>query len=230
MNNAGIKIRTPLKKMFIKNENHKDIRWIKDNEFSSLVREELNVKDIEAIDDTGEFISYSVKPDYSILGTKLGGGVKEVARNLDNLDPSQTDALIESGEITITIDGKEKTIEKEEVKITRECVEGFESEVEGSLTVIMDIRLTTDLLREGMARDLVNRIQNFRKESGLEVSDRIELSYRADGEIERVFQEYGDYIGSETLSENIVKGRRDWNNNTTFELDGLKVEIWLRRV
>ncbi len=228
-NKAGIKIRTPLKKMYIKSDDKKELNWIGEDEFSSLVLDELNVKEIEMMEDRGDYISYSVKPDYSVLGEKLGSGVKEAAGILAGLDRSQINSLLESGEITITIGGQEKTVRKDELKITRQSREGLEWEEEGSLTVVLDTRLTPDLVREGMARDLVNRIQNFRKESGLEVSDRIELSYRADDAVEEVFEEFGDYIGSETLTQNLVKGSRDWDNCTTFELDGSKVKLWIQR-
>jgi isoleucyl-tRNA synthetase len=81
-----------------------------------------------------------------------------------------------------------------------------------------------------MARDLINRIQNFRKESGLEVSDRIRLSYEAPEEVERVFEEYGDYISSETLTETLENGEKDWHFNTVLKLNEIEVTLWMERV
>ncbi|UCF06008.1 MAG: isoleucine--tRNA ligase [bacterium] len=229
-NKVGIKVRTPVAEMLVHNSYQGDLAWLKREELAALVADELNVKKIAFLEDTSKLISYSVKPEYSVLGKRLGKTMKQAAMALESLGGVQQRKLIDSGEVEIEIDGKKEVITKEEVQILQVTAEGFAAEVEGSLTVIVDTRLTPELVREGVARDLVNRIQNFRKESGLEVSDRIELCYSAPSELTEVFEEYGEHIRSEILAERLEEGERDWQFKTTFMLNEFKVELAMRRL
>jgi len=229
-NKAGIKVRTPLAEMLVNAESRSDIVWVDDEELVSLVKDELNVKKLTLLKDTGDYISYRAKPDYAILGKKLGKDMKEAAGIIESLDTEKVKQLIDSGEITISIGGRNRPVSREEVQILHETPEGFAAEVEGGVAVVMDVRLTPELVREGMARDIVNRIQNFRKDSGLDVSDRIELSYRAADEVKEVFDRFGDYIRSETLARTIEEGEKNWEFTTGFKLQGSEVEIWMRKI
>jgi isoleucyl-tRNA synthetase len=170
----------------------------------------------------------SVKPEYSVLGRRFGKNMKAAASVLEGLEAGRVAELVEKGQVTIEIDGKTERISLEEVRVESETAEGFESESEGDLTVILDTRLTDELRREGLARDLVNRIQNFRKESGFEVSNRIELAWRGPDDIKSVFEEYRDHICSETLIESLHEGQQDWENSTSFELDGFQIDLWVK--
>ncbi len=228
-NKKGIRVRTPLAELLLYNSYRGDLAWTEDGELAALVRDELNVKAITILETTGDYISYSVKPDYAVLGKRLGKSMKDAAKALDGLGADQLGTLLSSGEITIDIGEKKETIKREEVQILQHTTEGFAAETEGSLTAILDTRLSPELLREGMARDIVNRIQNFRKDSGLEVSDRIALSYKAQAEAGEVFKEYGDHIRAETLAEHLEEGEQDWEFATKFSVDKNEVALWMKR-
>ena len=156
--------------------------------------------------------------------------MKQAAGLLGGLSAKEISSLIEAGEVTIELEEKKEVIKLEEVQILQQVTEGFAAESEGGLTVILDTRLTPELVQEGIARDIINRIQNFRKESGLEVSDRIALSYEASGEINQVFEYYSEHICSETLAEKLEKGEKDWHFNTTLTLNDSKVGLWMKQV
>ncbi len=230
-NKAGIKVRTPLAAMFVYNPYRGETSWIEDRELAGLVLDELNIKEIKAVESTGEYVSYNVKPEYSMLGKRFGRNMKQAAEVLESLDAGSIAVLREEGEVTVEINGKKEVIEREEVQILQQTADGFVAETEGNNTIILDTRLTKTLIREGMARDIVNRIQNFRKESGFEVSDRIRISYDAPAEVREVFDEYNDHICSETLAENIETGERTgWKHTTVFKLDDYDVELWMERI
>ena len=229
-NKAQIKVRTPLKEMLIHARGKKDLDYIDDPELEALVMDELNVKKITRIDATGDYITRAVKPDFAQLGKRFGKDMKKVAGLLGGLGPDVVSGLESAGQVSIELDGKKEDILLEEVQILQHTAEGFEAESEAGFTVILDTRLTPELIREGMARDLINRIQNFRKESGLEVSDRIRLSYEAPEEVEKVFEEYGDHISSETLAETLEKGEKDWHFNTAMKVNEMEVTLWMERV
>jgi len=229
-NKAGIKVRTPLAEMFVSADAERDIIWMGDKELVSLVKDELNLKELTLLEDTDKFISFHAKPNYALLGKKLGKNMKDVAREIEALDNEGVKQLIDRGEIELQVGGKKFKILREEVQILHETPEGFSAEVEGGVAVVMDIRLTPELVQEGMARDLINRIQNFRKDSGLDVSDRIEITFLAPGEVKEVFERFGSYIKSETLAISISEGEKPWQFNTSFKLAGHEVNIWMKKV
>ncbi len=229
-NRAQIKVRTPLKEMLIHARGKGGLDYLDDPELAALVMDELNVKKIRRIDTISDYISREVKPDFAQLGKRFGKHMKAVAGLLAGMDQDEIAELESASRITIELDGKKEDLYLEEVQILQDTAEGFEAESEAGLTAILDTRLTPELIREGMARDLINRIQNFRKESGLEVSDRIRLSYEAPGEIEKVFEEYGDHISSETLTETLEKGEKDWHFNTALKFNDMEVTLWMERV
>ena len=229
-NKAAIKVRTPLKEMFVHASASGDLDWMDDPELAALVEDELNVKMITSIDTTDSYIIQQVKPDFAQLGKRLGKRMKEAAGLLDGLSPNEISLFLDAGEVTVELGEKKEVIKLEEVQILQQTTEGFAAESEGGLTVILDTRLTPELVQEGIARDIINRIQNFRKESGLEVSDRIGLSYEASGGINQVFEQYGEHICSETLAEKLEKGEKDWHFNTALTLNDSEVRLWMKRV
>jgi len=229
-NNAQIKVRMPLAEMFVHSPYPKDTAWLGSEEFAFLVRDELNIKKITLLDDPASLVKYRVKPDFSKLGKRFGKAMKQAAGLIEALDAASVKTLLASGEISIELDGKKEVIAKEEVQILQETAEGFAAGSDGDLTVILDTRLTPELRKEGLARELVNRIQNFRKDSGLEVSDRIELAYRSDGDISVVFAEFGEHICLETLAGKLVDGKQDWPHTTSFKVGEQTVELWMRRI
>lgn len=229
-NAAQIKVRMPLSELLVHSHEGSDSRWLLEDEFAGLVRDELNIKKTTLLESVESYVKYRVKPDYSKLGKRLGKDMKAAALALESLGSQSIKNLLASGEITIDISGRKEAISKEEVQILQETADGFLAATDGDLTVILDTRLTPELRREGLARELVNRVQNFRKSCGLEVSDRIELAYRAGQEISAVMKEFGGHICSETLAEKLSEGPKDWRHSTSFEIEKQPVELWLRRL
>ncbi|MDD3643529.1 MAG: DUF5915 domain-containing protein, partial [Candidatus Krumholzibacteria bacterium] len=229
-NKAGIKVRTPLAAMLVHSPKPSDVSWTADALLRHLVLDELNVKSVDVVESTEGIVSVEIKPDFARLGKRFGKRMKAAAAALEALSAADAAAMAASGRIAIEVDGRDESLSLEEVRIGRVTADGYEAEAEGDLTVILDTRLTPELRREGTARDLVNRIQNFRKESGFEVSDRIELSWRAPETIARVIGDFSDHICSETLVETLREGEQDWDSRTSFELDGETVDLWVRKV
>ncbi|MBN1165126.1 MAG: isoleucine--tRNA ligase, partial [Candidatus Krumholzibacteriota bacterium] len=227
-NKAGIKVRTPLSRMLVHNRYQHDTRWIEDPELVALVLDELNLKSVSVIENTDDLIKLKVKPEYSQLGKRFGKKMRLVAAALENLEAGFVKELIAENEITLNIEGKKEALTSAEVQIMQETAEGYASEVEGDLTVLLDTRLTPELIQEGIARDLVNRIQNLRKDSGFEVSDRIELAYKTTPEVEEVINGFREHICSETLAESLDKGEKDWQFNAAFKLNDHEVELWVK--
>jgi isoleucyl-tRNA synthetase len=229
-NTAQIKVRTPLAEIFIHSPYAVETEWLGSEEFAFLVRDELNIKKITHVDDLELYVKYRVKADFSKLGKRLGKRMKQAAAMLETLDAGSIKTLLSQGETSIELDGEKEVITKKEVQILQETAQGFIAGTDGDLTVILDTRLTPELLKEGLARELVNRIQNFRKESGLEVSDRIELSFRAPEEVSVVFHEFGEHICMETLAESLDEGEKNWQCETAFKVGEHPVELWMRRL
>jgi isoleucyl-tRNA synthetase len=229
-NTAQVKVRTPLAEIFVHSPYAAETEWLAGEEFAFLVRDELNIKKITLLADPGIHVKYRVKADFSKLGKRFGKNMKQAAALLETLDEAGVKALVAKGEASIELAGKKEVITKEEVQILQETQEGFVAGADGDLTVILDTRLTPELLREGTAREVVNRIQNFRKESGFEVSDRIALSFRAPEEVSIVLREFGEHICMETLAEGLEEGEKDWPCRTDFKAGEHSIELWMRRL
>jgi len=227
---AQVKVRTPLSEIFVHSPYSVETEWLGREEFAYLVRDELNIKKITPLTDPGTYVKYRVKADFSKLGKRFGKSMKEAARLLEALDGASVKTLLSKGEISIELAGEKQVVTKEEVQILQETAEGFAAGADGDLTVILDTRLTPELIKEGMARELVNRIQNFRKESGLEVSDRIKLSFRAPEEVSVVLREFGEHICVETLAELLEEGEKDWQCKTSFKTGEHSIELWMKRL
>ncbi|MBN2070899.1 MAG: isoleucine--tRNA ligase [Candidatus Krumholzibacteriota bacterium] len=229
-NKAGIKVRTPLSRILLHSSSKGALGWLDDEGLVSLLLDELNVKAVESVASTDDFIRSSVKPDYSILGKRFGKNMKAAANVIGNLSRESISELVEKEKVSVEIDEKKEVISLDEVQVHQDTEEGFSAESEGGLTIILDIKMTPELIKEGIARDLVNRIQNLRKDSGFDVSDRIELSYDAPDEIAEVFDLYGDHISSETLAERISRGKQEWDSRAEIDLEKHKIELWVKLV
>jgi len=229
-NAAQTKVRTPLAELFVHSPYPAETEWLDREEFAYLVRDELNIKKITRLEDPGTYVKYGVKADFAKLGKRFGKLMKRAAALLEGLDGQSVKTLLSKGEISIELDGKKEVITKEEVQILQETAQGFIAGSEGDLTVILDTRLTPELIKEGLAREIVNRIQNFRKDSGFEVSDRIELSCRAPEEVSVVLRDFGEHICMETLAAKLEEGEKDWQYKTAFKAGEYTIELWMRRL
>jgi isoleucyl-tRNA synthetase len=171
---------------------------------ADLVKAELNVKELEFVGEQSELVSYRVRPDYRALGPRFGKLMPQVAAAVEALDAEHVAAALEdSREVGINIDGKDHTLSADEMSLVMEPLEGYQVEAEAGHAVALALELDEELRREGIAREVVHAVQNARKESGLEVSDRIELRLGGDGELLEAAREHQAYVAGETLATGV---------------------------
>jgi isoleucyl-tRNA synthetase len=182
-----------------------------------LVKAEVNVKEVEYISGASEFIRKRVKPNFVILGKRLGSRMKEVSKLLGELDQDAIRTLETDGRISLSIGNEDIVIDLSEVEIQSEDIPGWMVAARGGLTVALDIRVTEDLELEGYARELVNRIQKIRKDAGFELTDRILVKIQSHSRIDTAVRSFKDYICAEILADGI---------ESVPELaDGMEIEL-----
>lgn len=221
----NIKVRQPLQKIMIPVLSKND----KENLESiiPIIKQEVNVKEVQLLnpEEASDIIVKAVKPNFKTLGPKLGKDLKAVSQQLQQLSSSQIEELEKNG--TITLSGYELNLD--DVEIRTQDITGWLVANDGKLTVALDITITPELKSEGIARELVNKIQNLRKENGLEVTDKISLEIQANEEIERSVNENMEYICSETLTQKLtfVSNTTD---GTELDINEIKIKIVLKKV
>ena len=212
-NTANIKNRQPIANMFVKAP--KELPEY----FADIIRDELNSKKVTFTQDVKDFTSYSFKPQLKTVGPKYGkllGGIKQA---LSALDGNQAmDELKDKGSLTLDINGSEVVLYETDLLIDTAQIEGYVSEQDNDITVVLDTNLTPELIEEGFVRELISKVQTMRKEAGFEVMDRIRL-YAADNEkILTVLKDHMDEIKDEVLADEIVLGsiagyEKEWSIN-----------------
>jgi len=167
-----------------------------------LVLGEVNVKELVLMDPSESKLTKKIKPDFKKLGARMGKLMKSVAAAVSGMDQEGIAAMEQNGKVNLTVEGQEVEVTMDEVEITAETVPGLSVANEGRVTVALDITLTEPLIEEGLARELVSRIQTLRKETGLEVTDRINLHIQRNGNerLERAIQAHAKHILAETLA------------------------------
>ena len=212
-NTSNIKNRQPIGQMFVKAE------FELPEFYREIVADELNVKNVKFTSDVREFTSYSFKPQLKTVGPKYGkllGGIKNV---LDQLDGNAAmDELNANGSLKLDVNGQEVLLFKEDLLIDTAQVEGFVSENDNGITVVLDTNLTEELLEEGFVREIISKIQTMRKEAGFEVMDKIFVTYNGSEKAEDVFGKYADKIGQEVLAISVIKAEpagyvKEWKVN-----------------
>ncbi|MDE6101318.1 MAG: isoleucine--tRNA ligase, partial [Paramuribaculum sp.] len=164
---------------------------------------QLNIDDLNLMVSVALLVR-KVKPDFKKLGPKFGKAMKQVAAAITRLDQPTIAQLEREGSVTIDIDGNPAVIDAADVEIISEDIPGWLVSNEGNLTVALDITVTPELRREGIAREIVNRIQNIRKERGYEITDKITLAFAAMPETDEAIREYSSYISKQVLAESLV--------------------------
>ena len=198
---ANIKVRQPLKKVLIPVLNGKMKEQLLKVE--DLVKAEVNVKEIEYLNPDNTFISKKINPNFVALGKKLGARMKAVSAALGQFTQEDIARLEKEGEYNLTIDGEPVILQANEVEISSEDIPGWTVATKGPLTVALDVTVTPDLEAEGNAREFVNRIQKIRKDSGFELTDRIELKVAARNGMKDSLAQFKDYICAEILADKI---------------------------
>jgi len=221
-NNSNIKNRQPLQKLYIATD-----RKVKLTEgLYEIAKDELNIKEFELLHDAGRFVTYKLKPQLKTLGPKYGKKINAIRSFLENCDAREVVMTVKAGNNYKTIiDGDEVEFSLNDLLVSSEPAEGFVSQSDNGLTVVLDAHITEELLLEGMERELVSRIQNMRKEAGFEVTDRIKLGYTAEGNALRVLTEQSENVISDVLALSIENKLFESGYNKDFDINGEKVSL-----
>ena len=197
----GLKVRQPLQKMMVPILDPTFKRQLQDVE--GLILSEVNVKDLEYLEETAGILVKKVKADFKKLGPKFGKDMKQVAAAINQLSQDQISDLEKNNKIELQLSDKAIELTAADVEISSEDIPGWLVATEGKYTVALDVTLSEELIEEGIAREVVNRIQNFRKEAGFEVTDKINISLETSDQLNHAIQNNKNYICSETLAEEL---------------------------
>ena len=217
-----IKVRQPLQKVMIPvlDANFKaEIEAISD-----LIKAEVNVKEIQLLDDASGILIKQIKPNFKTLGPRFGKDMGLISKQIQNLSQEQINQLDTSGFTIIELSGNNITLTKEDVEITSQDIEGWMVANSGNITVALDITISEELRMEGISRELVNRIQNIRKDSGFEVTDKIVVRVEKSGILEEAILANEAYIKSETLTEELIFEDKIING-IEIEFDDIKTKL-----
>jgi len=222
-----IKVRQPLSKIMIPFSNENEKKEIL--EISELIKSEVNVKEVELISNSSGILIKKVKPNFKSLGPKLGKKLSAVMAKIKTLSDSDIQKIEANQSVSITLDSEKIILEPSDLEIISEDIEGCLVASENGVTVALDIQLNDALINEGICRELVNRIQTFRKESGLLVTDKINLKIQKDIILEKAIFENQDYILTETLAEKL-EVLDDLNNGILLEFDNINSKLHLTKI
>jgi isoleucyl-tRNA synthetase len=206
-NSRNIKLRQPLGRVLVHLESGADGL---DEELVALVQDELNVKQVVFVDDASTLVTYRLLPDNKVLGPRFGKRFPALRAALAALDPmTAVQRLRAELPLGLEVEGEKVELAPEEVLVREEPQEGLVVASERGVTVAMDVVLTSDLVAEGLAREVVRRVQNLRKEAGFNLDDRIITTYQAEGELAEAVEAWREFISAETLSVELRAGPPD---------------------
>ena len=220
---VNIKVRQPLQQIMIPAVDVAQKAHIE--AVADLLKNEVNVKEVNFIEGQGILVK-KVKCNFRVMGKKFGKLMKGVAAQMSALDQDQIAAFEKAGNITLNVDGQEAVVEVADVEIISEDIPGWLVSNDGNLTVALEVELTPELKKEGMARELINRIQNLRKETGLEITDRIKVTVAPHNETHAAIEAFGDYIKGQVLADAITEAD---NNGAETEFDDFKLNILVEK-
>jgi isoleucyl-tRNA synthetase len=219
---VNIKVRQPLQKVLIPVLNPAMEDHLKKVE--DLIKAEVNIKEIQYLSDTGGFIKKKIKPNFVALGKKLGPKMKAVSSELVKFSQEDILKMEKEGQYNLSIDGEPVILQLSEVEITSEDIPGWTVANKGALTVALDITITPDLENEGNAREFVNRIQKIRKESGFELTDKIEVKVAASNGLKNSLAQFNDYICAEILADKLELVAQI-DNGTEIEINDISLKV-----
>ncbi|MBO5487642.1 MAG: isoleucine--tRNA ligase [Eubacterium sp.] len=223
-NTANIKNRQPIGKMYVKAEGELS------DFYKEIIADELNVKEVVFTQDVTDFTTYSFKPQLRTLGRRFGSKINAVKEVLAALDGNKTmAALNETGEVTITVDGAEEVLTKEDLLIESAQMEGYVSEEDHGITVVLDTNLTPDLIEEGFVREIISKIQTMRKDSGFEVTDHIRVYQDGNDKIRKIIEDNAETIKADVLADEIFLG--DMRGHTAeWKINGEAVVLGVTKI
>ncbi len=218
---VNIKVRQPISEVIL-DKKVKDII----GDLDSVIKEELNVKDINYKEDMTDYLNYSLKPNFKVLGRELGPKIKVLQQELKEL--SSKDAYsVEKEPLTIKLEGEDFTLDRENTILSIEVKEGYAASSDNKTCVVLNTTLTNDLILEGLAREMVRTVQSLRKEADFVITDHINVYYYGSSRIKEMIDKYSDYIKNETLAESI---EFDENLDKEYTLNDEKVSIKVERI
>tara|TARA_R110001592_G_scaffold202360_2_gene451702 strand:+ start:16786 stop:20160 length:3375 start_codon:yes stop_codon:yes gene_type:complete len=223
-----LKVRQPLEKVLIP-VLKEDIKGLIEH-VEDLIKSEVNIKSIEYIDDTSDLLVKSIKPNFALLGKRFGPKMKAVSQIIQQWGKEEIAQIESEGQASITIDGETVVLQLEEVLIQSQDIPGWSVATDNGITVALDVTLTTALKEEGVARDFVNRLQNLRKDMGLEVQDKIRIQIVPLNEtVDNALLNFAEYIKTETQALALTLDG-DSNNSTVLDMDEFELAVKVEKV
>lgn len=224
---VNIKVRQPLSRIMVPVVD--DAQRAAVEAMSDLIKSEVNVKEIQITDASAGVLIKRVKPDFKKLGPKHGKAMKQVAAAIQQMPQSQIALLEKEGSVMLDIDGNLTSVDLADVEVISEDIPGWLVANEGSLTVALDVTVTPELRLEGIARELVNRIQNIRKSIGLDITDRVTVTVDASApdtaEVAEAVKEFGPFISKQVLATTLVNAPISGEATEVLDLDGINVPV-----
>lgn len=225
---VNIKVRQPLHVLMVPvlDEHQKEsIEAVK-----QLILNEVNVKDMKFVDNTAGILVKRIKPDFKKLGPRYGKIMKALAAAIQQMSQEDINAFEKAGTFTLQVDGQEAVLERADVEIISEDIPGWLVANEGRLTVALDITVTDELKKEGLARELVNRIQNLRKSSGFEITDKVNITLASSAEIDGAVEAYQEYIKSQVLANNLVITAEPISDATSLDFEDFTLAVKVEKI
>jgi isoleucyl-tRNA synthetase len=228
-NEAGIKIRQPLSEMLIRDNAGRCQSMLGHDEIRSIVVDELHIKRLEIMEEAGKHVAYKAAPNFPALGKRFGKNVPDIAEKIRNLPAQSLESFRQSGEVVVATAAGEATLGRDELSVAVEGLEPFAAWEEHGITVALNLEVDESLRMEGIAREIVNRLQNLRKKAGYDVSDRIDIRFDGGMVAEEVFARQGELIRAETLARSSEKVAPGWPETTELDVEGERIRLWIRR-
>jgi len=194
-----------------------------------LIKTEINVKEVEYVDDASGILVKNIKPNFRKLGQQYGPKMKTITGIINGFGKDEIAAIERDGNYEIEVDGEKINLERDDVEITSRDIPGWLVASEGGLTVALDITISDELRKEGLSRDMINRIQNLRKDQGLDVQDKIAIKYATSDEMMRAaIADFSGYIKAETQALSLELNGT--NEGEKFDIDGIEIDIQIEVV
>ena len=223
-NTSGLKSRQPLNAIYVKASSE-----LKEF-YKDIIKTELNIKNVEFTNDVSSFASYSFKPQLKTLGRRFGKDINTVREILANIDGAKAMAELSStGAVTIEVNGVAEKLSEEDLLIETVKSDDYVTDTDGKITVVLETKLTDELIEEGYVRELVSKLQNMRKDSGFEVMDHITVYVSGNDKIAEIFNHNGEYIKSQVLADDIKLGK-DTASSIDININGENVKIGVEKV
>jgi len=228
-NKIGVNVRQPLSRIILPIQDAKERKAV--DTMAAIIKDEVNIKTIEFVSDETGIVDKKVKPNFPILGKKVGPLMKAVAAQVSAFDNDKINEFEKNGAIRIDVEGQSIELIAEDLEIQRSGIHGWEVETDFGISVAADTQITDELRNEGLAREFVNRVQNMRKEADFDVTDRITIAWQGGEQIYRALSALKSYIAGETLATGIECGTLpDADISKTWDIEGVQCTIMLKKL